>query len=98
MLCDHVTIRGNVAQDNGRWGIFTGCCDDLVIEGNVASGSCIEHGIYVSNSGDRPVIRGNVVRSNDKNGIHMNGDLSVDCDGTTPQDGVISDARGRRAT
>lgn len=92
VLCDHVTIRGNVARDNGRWGIFTGCCDDLLIEGNVASGSCIEHGIYVSNSGDRPVIRGNVVRSNDKNGIHMNGDLSVDCDGATAQDGVISDA------
>jgi parallel beta-helix repeat protein len=92
VLCDQVTIRGNVLRDNGRWGILTGCCDDLLIEGNIASGSCIEHGIYVSNSGDRPVVRGNVVRSNDKNGIHMNGDLSVDCDGATVQDGVITDA------
>ena len=92
VLCDQVTIRGNVLRDNGRWGILTGCCDDLRIEGNIASGSCIEHGIYVSNSGDRPVIRGNVVGANDKNGIHMNGDLGVDCDGATAQDGVISDA------
>ena len=92
VLCDQVTIRGNVARDNGRWGIFTGCCDDLQIEGNLTSGSCLEHGIYVSNSGDRPVIRGNVVLDNDKNGIHMNGDLSVDCDGATVQDGVISEA------
>jgi parallel beta-helix repeat protein len=92
VLCDRVTIRGNVARDNGRWGILTGCCDDLLIEGNIASGSCIEHGIYVSNSGDRPVIRGNVVESNDKNGIHMNGDQEVDCEGATAQDGVISEA------
>ena len=33
-----------------------------------------EHGIYVSNSGDRPIIRGNLVHDNHANGIHMNGD------------------------
>ena len=90
VLCDHVTIRGNVLEDNGTWGVLTGCCDDLVIEGNYAAGSIDEHGIYVSNSGDRPLIRGNVIVGNDDNGIHMNGDLSVPCDGSTPQDGVIS--------
>jgi parallel beta-helix repeat protein len=92
VLCDHVTIRGNVLEANGTWGVLTGCCDDLLIEGNVASGSIVEHGIYVSNSGDRPIIRGNLIVGNDDNGIHMNGDLSIDCDGTTPQDGVISHA------
>jgi hypothetical protein len=90
VLCDHVTIRGNVLEDNGTWGVLTGCCDDLVIEGNYAAGSIDEHGIYVSNSGDRPLIRGNVIVGNDDNGIHMNGDLSVPCNGSTPQDGVIS--------
>ncbi len=90
VLCDHVTIRGNVLEDNGTWGVLTGCCDDLVIEGNYAAGSVDEHGIYVSNSGDRPLIRGNVIVGNDDNGIHMNGDLSIPCDGSTPQDGVIS--------
>ena len=34
----------------------------------------LEHGIYVSNSGDRPVIRGNHLHDNHANGIHMNGD------------------------
>jgi parallel beta-helix repeat protein len=86
VLCGHVTLRDNIAQDNDRWGIFTGFCDDLVIEGNVTSGSIDEHGIYVSNSGDRPVIRGNLIFDNNANGIHMNGDVSQG------GDGVISDA------
>jgi parallel beta-helix repeat protein len=91
-LCRHVTFRGNVARDNGRWGIFTGCCDDLLIEGNLASGSCEEHGIYVSNSGDRPVVRGNVVFGNNANGLHFNGDASNDCEASTDNDGVIEQA------
>jgi parallel beta-helix repeat protein len=92
VLCDGVTLRDNVLVHNGTWGILTGCCDDLLIEGNLAAASVVEHGIYVSNSGDRPTIRGNVIFDNHKNGIHMNGDLSVDCEGTTTQDGVISNA------
>ena len=91
-LSEHVTFRGNVAQNNGVWGIFTGCCDDVVIEGNLTSGSCEEHGIYVSNSGDRPVIRGNVIFDNNANGIHMNGDLSSDCEEDTDNDGLIEQA------
>ena len=83
---DHVTIRGNRADANGRWGIFTGFSDDLLIEANVTSRSAAEHGIYVSNSGDRPTLRGNVSWGNRGCGIHMNGDIS--CGG----DGVISDA------
>jgi parallel beta-helix repeat protein len=86
VLCEHVTIRGNRLDANGKWGILTGHCDDLLIEGNVASNSLVEHGIYVSNSGDRPVIRGNVVFGNFANGIHMNGDIGEG------GDGIISDA------
>ncbi len=86
VLCEQVTLRGNTTDANGRWGIFTGFCDDLVIEGNVTSRSDDEHGIYVSNSGDRPVIRRNVIFDNAANGIHMNGDASQG------GDGVISDA------
>src|SRR5690606_25975720 len=55
VTCSHVTIRDNRLDQNGRWGILTGFCDDLVIENNVTSRSAVEHGIYVSNSGDRPV-------------------------------------------
>ena len=81
-----VTIRNVNAFDNGRWGIFTGFVNDLLIEDNRASGSAIEHGIYVSNSGDRPVIQRNTIFDNNANGIHMNGDASLG------DDGVISDA------
>ena len=77
----HVTIRRNVGDANGRWGILTGFSDDLLIEDNVMSRSVAEHGIYVSNSGDRPVIRRNHVWGNSGNGIHMNGDLSQGGDG-----------------
>jgi hypothetical protein len=77
----HVTIRRNVMDANGRWGFLSGFSDDLLIEDNVASRSGAEHGIYVSNSGDRPVIRRNHVWGNFANGIHMNGDLSQGGDG-----------------
>lgn len=86
VLCEHVEILDNIADQNGRWGILTGFCDDLLIAGNETSRSAIEHGIYVSNSGDRPVIRGNLIWGNNANGIHMNGDISLG------GDGVISDA------
>jgi hypothetical protein len=86
VTCQHDTIRGNRTDQNGRWGIFTGFCDDLLIENNETSRSGAEHGIYVSNSGDRPVIRGNLVWGNHGNGIHMNGDIS------SGGDGIISGA------
>ena len=82
---NHVTIRNVHAYDNQRWGIFTGFVDDLLIENNETSGSVIEHGIYVSNSGDRPVLRGNKSWGNHGSGIHMNGDESQGGDGTISQ-------------
>jgi hypothetical protein len=81
-----VTIRNCRLGHNGRWGILTGFVDDLVIEDNEAYDSQVEHGIYVSNSGDRPIVRRNLVYGNHANGIHMNGDESQG------GDGIISDA------
>jgi hypothetical protein len=86
VLGHHVTIRNNRAFDNFERGIFTGFVDDLLIEDNETAGAIDEHGIYVSNSGDRPVIRGNLSYGNNGAGIHMNGDASAG------GDGVISDA------
>jgi MYXO-CTERM domain-containing protein len=86
VTADHVTLRGNHADANGRWGILTGFVDDLLLEGNFTSGSLDEHGIYVGNSGDRPIIRHNVSWNNNANGIHMNGDAEQG------GDGIISDA------
>ncbi len=78
---DHITFRNNKADANQTWGILTGFVDDLLIEGNETSNSIEQHGIYVGNSGDRPVIRGNLVHGNAGAGIHMNGDLSQGGDG-----------------
>jgi len=91
----NVTIRGNTGDMNGRWGILTGFSDDLLIENNTMTRSVAEHGIYVGNSGDRPVIRRNVVWGNNANGIHMNGDLSQGGDGVISgavvEDNIIHD-------
>ncbi|MBN1927280.1 MAG: T9SS type A sorting domain-containing protein, partial [Prolixibacteraceae bacterium] len=46
-----------------------------------------EHGIYVSNSSHRPIVRYNECWGNNNIGIHMNGDLSMG------GDGIISDAQ-----
>ncbi len=85
-FAEFVTVRNVIARDNYKWGIFTGFVNDLLIERNETSGADDEHGIYVSNSGDRPVIRENEIWGNNANGIHMNGDASLG------GDGIISDA------
>lgn len=79
---EHVTIRNVHAYNNNTWGIFTGFVDDLLIENNETSGSITQHGIYVSNSGDRPVLRGNYAWGNHGAGIQLNADLSSGGDGT----------------
>ncbi len=81
-----VEVRGNYLYGNNTWGVFSGFSDDILIEYNWTMYSQVEHGIYVSNSGDRPVIRGNYIEGNRGNGIHMNGDLSQG------GDGIISNA------
>src|SRR5438093_6932544 len=84
-----VTFRHCKLGYNGRWGILTGFVDDFLAEGNEAHHSQAEHGIYVSNSCDRPVVRGNVIHDNHDNGLHFNGDQH------TPaghNDGVIESA------
>ena len=85
-LSPHLAIRKIRTDHNGSWGIFTAFCDDLALINNHVSSSVKEHGIYVSNSGDRPIIRGNVAWDNRGCGIHMNGDLS------SGGDGIISGA------
>jgi hypothetical protein len=89
-----VVIRRCFCHDNGRWGIFTGFARDLLLEDNETSGSVAEHGIYVSNSGDRPVVRRNHVHDNHASGIQLNADPAQQgSDPNDPQgDGIIVDA------
>jgi len=86
VLSDFVKIKNNNCHNNYRWGIFTGFTNDILIENNSCSFSEDEHGIYVSNSSDRPIIRNNHSFNNNGCGIHMNGDISMG------DDGIISNA------
>jgi hypothetical protein len=89
-----VTVRRCHCHHNSRWGIFTGFARDLLLEDNETSYSAIEHGIYVSNSGDRPIVRRNHAHHNNASGIQLNADpLQMGDDPTDPQgDGIIEDA------
>ena len=87
VLSDNCVVRNCRCDNNAERGIFTGFTDDILIEYNVCTNSIDEHGIYVSNSSDRPIIRYNECYDNNNIGIHMNGDLSAG------GDGIISDAQ-----
>ena len=81
VLAEHVVVRNCHTHHNGRWGIFTGFTDDLLIENNECAYSGAEHGIYVSNSSDRSIIRHNLVHHNVASGIQINADESQGGDG-----------------
>ena len=78
---DHITVRNCTFGSNAVWGIFTDFSDDLLVEGCELYGSGSQHGIYFSNSGDRPTARNNSIYENYGCGIHMNGDASMGGDG-----------------
>lgn len=81
-----VILRDNNIHNNGRWGIFTAYAEGIQILRNVTSFSGIEHGVYVSNSSDNPVIQFNIVHHNNASGIQINADPEF------PGDGITSNA------
>ncbi len=85
-VSDNVAVQDCRCLANGVWGIFTAFANFVTLERNVCVGSGEEHGIYTSNSGDYPTIRGNVLAGNSGCGLHMNGDISMG------GDGIISNA------
>ncbi len=78
---NNITVRNGVFGNNGKWGILTSHCNDLLLENNECYGSVLEHGIYVANSGDRPVVRGNRIHGNTNSGLRANGDINQGGDG-----------------
>ena len=80
-LSDHCTVRRCICTNNYERGIFTGFTDDLLLEHNTCSASTDEHGIYVSNSSDRSIIRYNTCFNNHASGIQINADASQGGDG-----------------
>lgn len=74
-------VRNCYSHDNHTWGLFDAFADDCLYEYNTLANSCVEHGIYHSNSGDGTIIRFNHVYGNARAGIHNNGDESQGGDG-----------------
>jgi len=74
-------VRNNYCESNFERGIFTGFTDDILIEYNECLSSIDEHGIYVSNSSDRSIIRYNICHHNNRGGIQINADSTQSGDG-----------------
>jgi len=81
-----VHIIGNQVANAGWVGITTSYAKNVLIERNRIWGSKDQHGIYVANSADKPVIRDNVSFENRQAGIQINADPLL------PGDGIISGA------
>jgi parallel beta-helix repeat protein len=78
-----ITIRNATFGNNAVWGIFTDFSDDTVLQNNECYGSVQQHGIYVSNSSQRPIISLNRVHDNHDSGIQINADLTAGPPGLT---------------
>jgi hypothetical protein len=89
----NVTVRNCFALNNRVTGLFSGYSDDLLFENNECAFNREQHGIYFSNSGDRPVIRYNNCHDNGRCGIQLNGDGKL----VRPQYGTRGDGIIMRA-
>jgi hypothetical protein len=87
-----VTIRRCHISNSGVWGILTGHCPDLRIEDNLCRDSVGEHGIYVGNSADRPLLRRNICHGNSRSGIQINADVNTPDPRGIEIDGIVTGA------
>lgn len=81
VFADNCIVRNTYCDNNFERGIFTGFTDDILLEYNECLNSIDEHGIYVSNSSDRSIIRYNTCHHNNRGGIQINADGSQGGDG-----------------
>ncbi|MCP4650107.1 MAG: hypothetical protein GY853_08540 [PVC group bacterium] len=69
-----IEIKNCRVSNMGSVGISTSFAVDILIENNEVWGSGNTHGVYVANSGDNPIVRGNASYNNDRGGIQINAD------------------------
>jgi len=81
--CHHNGLPSGGAHD----GIFTGFALNFTAQDNVCDNNG-EHGIYISNSADNPIVRRNRCSNNRACGIQLNADASTSLTGKA--DGLIS--------
>lgn len=94
----NVKITNSTLGNNTTWGIFTNHSNDVVIEKNDIYGSKNQHGVYLSNSGDRPIVRENTLYNNKLSGVQLNADLSTGGGRNVVGDGLITGAVIERNT
>jgi hypothetical protein len=90
VFANHCIVRNTYCNNSQKRGIFTGFTDDLLLEYNECSNSIDEHGIYVSNSSDRSIIRYNTCHHNRGGGIQINADVSQGGDGISTDPEIYS--------
>ncbi|MBL8521883.1 MAG: right-handed parallel beta-helix repeat-containing protein, partial [Betaproteobacteria bacterium] len=76
-----VHILNNRVSNAGWVGISTSYAENVLLEGNEVSHSKGQHGIYVANSADGPIIRRNISHHNAWGGIQINADPEAEGDG-----------------
>jgi parallel beta-helix repeat protein len=94
LVSHHATVRNCIFAGNAVEGLISGYCNDLRLENNEAYGNGRGyvgpegdyeagkgHGIYVSSSGDRPIIRSNRSHDNSGCGLQVNGYGDPDING-----------------
>lgn len=78
-----ITIRNCHVHHNGEWGSFSGHVHRITVENNDVHDIADEHGVYLSNSADNHIVRGNRIWNNSSQGFHCNSDESQGGDGVT---------------
>ncbi len=77
---DSVILKNNTVYGAGHANLFCSLSDHVAFENNEAYDGQI--GIYVADSSDYPIVRGNRLHDNSAIGLHMNGDINSGGDGT----------------
>jgi len=72
----NVTVQNGVYGNNAEWGIFTDFSNNSLIRNNECYGSVAQHGIYVSNSSESPIVRANWLHDNAGCGLQLNADVT----------------------
>ncbi|HLN02906.1 MAG TPA: right-handed parallel beta-helix repeat-containing protein [Bryobacteraceae bacterium] len=72
----NVTVQNGVYGNNAEWGIFTDFSNNSLIRNNECYGSVAQHGIYISNSSQSPIVRANWLHDNAGAGVQLNADVS----------------------
>jgi hypothetical protein len=70
----HILVMDVYSRNNGEWGLHSSATSYMLIQDSVFTGSAVEHGAYISGSGDHMLIRRNVFQGNNASGFQANPD------------------------